>query len=385
MKSMESEVTAMNFTLPQLLKALMDQGGSDLHLSPDSPPRLRIDGNLLPLDLPPLSAQDCKQLCYSVLTEEQKRDFEANRELDLAFSVKNLARFRCNIYHQKQHVSAVLRIIPFKIHSIDDLALPPIVKELCELPRGLVLITGPTGAGKSTTLAAMINHINETRRDHIMTIEDPIEYIHPHKNCMVNQREVGSDTTSFSRALKSVLREDPDVVLVGELRDLETISLAITTAETGHLVFATLHTNSCIATLNRLIDVFPPHQQQQIRSQLAMSLQAVLSQILLPAQNGGRVMGMEVMIPNKAIRNLLREDKVHQIYSIMQSGQDGSGMQTMNQALYGLVERRFITADLAVSKSAEPDELEDMIEKRSGGYKNGFNRPRPGFSGKKGA
>lgn len=356
----------MSYTLPQLLKALLEQGGSDLHLSPDSPPRLRIDGQLLPLDLPVLSAQDAKQLCYSVLTEEQKRDVEANRELDLAFSVKNVARFRCNVFHQRGSISAVFRIIPHKIYSLEELALPPICKELCHLPRGLVLVTGPTGSGKSTTLAAMIDYINSSRHDHIITIEDPIEYMHTHKLSLVNQREVGSDTAAFSRALKSVLREDPNVVLVGELRDLETIALAITTAETGHLVFATLHTNSCTTTLNRLIDVFPPHQQQQVRSQLSLSLMGVLSQILLPAQNGGRVMAMEVMIPNKAIRNLIREDKMHQIYSVMQTGQDGTGMQTMNQTLFNLVERRFISDTIALTKSHEPEELQTMLESRAG-------------------
>jgi len=375
----------MNYTLPQLLKALIDQGGSDLHVSPDSPPRLRIDGQLLPLDLPPLTPQDSKQLCYSVLTEEQKKDFEAQKELDLAFSVKNLARFRANVYTQRGHVTGAFRVIPFKIHTIEELALPPIVEQLCSLPRGLVLVTGPTGSGKSTSLAAMINHINETRHDHIVTIEDPVEFMHTHKNCMINQREVGHDTNSFARALKSVLREDPDVILVGEMRDLETISLALTTAETGHLVFATLHTNSCVSTLNRIIDVFPPHQQLQVRAQLAMSLMGVLSQTLLPAQNGGRVLAMEIMIPNKAIRNLIREDKLHQIYSSMQSGQDDSGMQTMNQALLALVERRFISVNLALEKSLEPEEFEDMLDKRAGRVPGG-GKPRPGYTPpKKGA
>jgi len=373
----------MNYSLPQLLKALMDQGASDLHISPDSPPRLRVDGKLLPLDLPALGPADSKSLCYSVLTEEQKRDLETNRELDLAFSVKNLARFRSNIYHQKGNISGVFRVIPFRIYGLEELAMPPIVKHLCTLPRGLVLVTGPTGSGKSTTLAAMINHINEQRHDHIVTIEDPVEFIHTHKNCMINQREVGSDTASFGRALKSALRQDPDVVLVGELRDLETISMALTTAETGHLVFATLHTNSCVSTLNRIVDVFPPHQQTQIRAQLSMSLMGVMSQILLPAQGGGRVLGMEIMIPNKAIRNLIREDKIHQIYGVMQSGQEASGMQTLNQALINLVERRFISTDQAVEKSNEPEELQELLDKR-------FNRaaaarPRPATPPKKGA
>lgn len=353
--------------MPQLLKALIDQGGSDLHLSCESAPRLRIDGKLLPLDLPSLTAPDVKALCYSVLTEDQKREFEMNRELDLAFSVKNLARFRANIFLQKGHVSGVFRVIPFRIFGLEELALPPIVKTLCNLPHGLVLVTGPTGSGKSTTLAAMINFINSTRQDHIVTIEDPIEFVHTHKSCLINQREIGADTNSFSRALKSVLREDPDVVLVGELRDLETISMALTTAETGHLVFATLHTNNCISTLNRMIDVFPPHQQLQIRTQLSMTLMGVMSQQLLPAQNGGRAMAMEIMIPNKAIRNLIREDKLHQIYSSMQTGQDDSGMQTFNQALLSLIERRFITLDQARESASEPEELEDLLAKRGVG------------------
>jgi twitching motility protein PilT len=372
------EEDPMNYTLPQLLKALIDQGGSDLHISPDSPPRLRIDGQLLPLDLPSLGSQDAKQLCYSVLTEDQKREFESQKELDLAFSVKNLARFRANIFHQKGHVSGAFRVIPFKIYSMDDLALPPILKQLTSLSRGLILVTGPTGSGKSTTLAALINHVNETRRDHIITIEDPIEFMHPHKTCMVNQREVGADTNSFARALKSVLREDPDVILVGELRDLETISLALTAAETGHLVFASLHTNSCVSTLNRVVDVFPPHQQDQVRAQLSLSLMGVLSQTLIPAQAGGRVLAMEIMLPNKAIRNLIREDKFHQIYSSMQTGQDGSGMQTMNQALISLIDRRFITTDVALEKSTEVEELVEILEKRG-------TMRRPGTPAKRGA
>lgn len=365
----------MNYTLPQLLKSLIDQGGSDLHISVDSAPRLRIDGQLLPLDMAPLTSTEAKHLCYSVLTEDQKRDLETGKEIDLAFSVKNLARFRANIFHQKNHVGGVFRVIPFKIYSLQDLGLPPIIQHLCTLPRGLVLVTGPTGSGKSTTLAAMVNHINETRRDHILTIEDPIEFVHPHKNCVVNQRELGGDTNSFARALKSALREDPDVVLVGEMRDPETVSLALTTAETGHLVFATLHTNSCVSTLNRIIDVFPPHQQVQIRSQLAMSLMGVLSQMLLPAQQGGRVMAMEIMLPNKAIRALIREDKFHQIYSTMQTGQDASSMQTMNQALLTLIERKFISPELAIEKSPEPEELEELIEKRI--MARGLQKPRP--------
>ncbi len=356
----------MNFTLPQLLKALIDQKGSDLHISPEAPPRLRIDGVLLPIDVPALTPQDCMQLCYSVLTDEQRKEFEEMHELDLAFSVKNLSRFRANIYLQKGHVTGAFRVIPFKVHSLRELDLPPIIERICSLPRGLVLVTGPTGSGKSTTLAAMINHINETRQDHILTIEDPVEFVHSHKQSLINQREVGHDTKSFAKALKSALRQDPDVILVGEMRDLETVALAVTAAETGHLVFATLHTNSCIATLSRIIDVFPAAQQSQIRNQLAANLQATLSQSLLPSQGGGRVLAMEIMIPNAAIRNLIREDKFNQIYSSMQTSQDQTGMITFNQSLLNHVELRHITAQMALEVSGEPQELEMLLSSKLG-------------------
>jgi len=373
----------MNYTLPQLLKALVDQGGSDLHISSETPPRMRIHGDLLPLELPPLDSNETKQLCYSVLTEEQRRDFEAGKELDLAFSVKNLSRFRANIFMQKSSVSGVFRAIPLKIHTLDELLLPPVLKNLCNTPRGLILVTGPTGSGKSTTLAAMVNHINENHRGHILTIEDPVEFIHPHKSCSVNQREVGHDTQSFGRALKSALREDPDVILVGELRDLETVSLALTAAETGHLVLASLHTNSCVSTLNRIIDVFPPHQQSQVRTQISLSLSGILSQALLPALSGGRVLAMEILIPSKAIRNLLREDKVHQIYSAMQTGQEDSGMQTMNKSLLHLINRRMITIEQALEKSNEPDELAEILSKRDLSTPSTGAKTKPGL--KKGA
>jgi twitching motility protein PilT len=345
-----------------MLKELIERGGSDLHITTNSPPQVRVDGDLIALDMPPLNPVETKQLCYSVLTETQKHKFEEENELDLSFGVKGLSRFRSNIFLQRGAVAGVFRTIPFKILSFDELGLPPIVADLCCKPRGLVLVTGPTGSGKSTTLASMIDKINCERHDHIVTIEDPIEYLHPHKNCLVNQREVGSDTRSFKHALKYVLRQDPDVVLVGEMRDLETIEAALTLAETGHLCFATLHTNSCVQTINRIVDVFPPYQQTQVRAQLSFSLEAVLSQTLIPRASGkGRILALEVMIPNPAIRNLIREDKLHQIYSQMQVGQDKFGMQTMNQSLFSLHQRRMITLDDALGRSTDPDELKQML------------------------
>ncbi|MCX6131022.1 MAG: PilT/PilU family type 4a pilus ATPase, partial [Proteobacteria bacterium] len=288
------------------------------------------------------------------------------KEFDLSFSIPNVARFRANIYYQSGHISGAFRMIPHKISTLDELGSLPLLKQLCQLPRGLVLVTGPTGSGKSTTLAAMINHINENRHDHIVTIEDPIEFVHPHKNSIIDQRELGEDTQSFSFALKSVLRQDPDVILIGEMRDPETISAALTIAETGHLVFGTLHTNSAISSINRIVDSFPPHQQSQVRTQLAMSLEAVLSQMLLPKENGGRVMAMEIMRINSAIRALIQEGKIQQIYSSMQTGQANSGMQTMNQALFQLISRRMISRDLAMQKSPIPDELLEMLTDTKG-------------------
>ena len=316
-----------------------------------------------PLKLPPLSAVDTKQLCYSVLTEDQKIAFEKHKELDLSFGVKSLSRFRANIFMQRGAVSGAFRSIPFKILSFEELGLPPIVAELASRPRGLILVTGPTGSGKSTTLASIIDKINTETRQHIMTVEDPIEYLHPHKRCIVNQREVGSDTAAFRDALKYILRQDPDVVLIGEMRDHETIEAALTIAETGHLVFATLHTNSAIQSINRIIDVFPPHQQGQIRAQLSFVLEGVLSQLLLPRAGGpGRALALEVLVPNAAIRNLIREDKLHQIYSQMQVGQTKHGMQTLTQSLYDLYSRRLITMEEAIGRAADPDEMRTMIE-----------------------
>ena len=355
----------MDYTLPQLLMTLMDQKGSDLHIASGSPPRIRIDGQLIPLNLPPLQPQETQELCYSILTEDQKKTFEQKKEIDLAFTIKGIARFRTNVFLERATVAGAFRIIPDRILTLEELSLPAVTLELCNLPRGLVLITGPTGSGKSTTLAAMLNYINETRYDHIVTIEDPVEFIHQHKCCVVNQREIGDDTDSFTRALKSVLRQDPDVVMIGELRDLETVSAALTIAETGHLVFGTLHTNSCVSTLNRIIDVFPPHQQNQIRNQLSMTIEAVFSQMLLPANGGGRVLSLEIMRANAAVRALIHEGKFNQIYSAMQSGQQETSMQTMNQALFKLFSAGHVTKELALAKSSSKDELIDMMNKRS--------------------
>jgi twitching motility protein PilT len=349
-------------TLQQLLKAMLDKGASDLHITTSSPPQLRIDGDLVPLKTDPLTPIDTKQLCYSILTDAQKLRFEEDQELDLSFGVKNLARFRANIYMQRGAVAGAFRLVPFQIIPLEELGVPPVVHELCERPRGLVLVTGPTGSGKSTTLASMIDRINSTQHSHIVTIEDPIEYLHPHKLSLVNQREIGSDSQSFKRALKYILRQDPDVVLVGEMRDLETIEAALTIGETGHLCFATLHTNSAIQSINRIIDVFSPHQQSQVRAVLSFVLEGVVTQALIPKLSGsGRILCMEVMIPNSAIRNLIREDKLHQIYSQMQIGQSKFGMQTFNQGLSELAFKKIISLDEAYARSSEPDELKTML------------------------
>jgi len=348
--------------LHQLLKAMIEKGASDLHITTGSPPQLRIDGKLIPLKTAPLTAPETKQICYSILTDSQKHKFEEESELDLSFGVKGLSRFRANIFMQRGAVAGAFRTIPFRILSFEELGLPPVIVELARKPRGLILVTGPTGSGKTTTLASILDRINTERNEHIVTIEDPIEYLHAHKGCVVNQREVGADTKGFKNALKYILRQDPDVVLIGEMRDLETIEAALIVAETGHLAFATLHTNSAVQTINRIIDVFPPYQQPQVRAQLSFVLEGVLSQTLLPRADGpGRVLSIEVMIPNPAIRNLIREDKIHQIYSQMQVGQDKFGMQTMNQSLTTLYKRRLITLENAFGRSGDPDELRNLI------------------------
>jgi len=356
--------------LQDLLKLMIDKAGSDLHITASSPPRIRIHGKLLPLDLAQLTPAETKQMVYSILTDAQKHKFEEENELDFSFGIKGLSRFRGNLFVQRGAVAGVFRTIPFKILTFQELGLPPIVEELTRKPRGLVLVTGPTGSGKSTTLASMISKVNEEREDHIITIEDPIEYLHPSKKALVNQREVGADTVSFKKALKHVLRQDPDVVLLGELRDMETIEIALTVAETGHLCFATLHTNSCVQTINRVVDVFPAHQQPQVRAQL-----------LIPTADGkGRVLALEIMVPNPAIRNLIREDKIHQIYSQMQVGQAKFGMQTMNQSLLTLYQRRLITLEDAIGRSSEPDELRQMIANTGG--MGGMGGTRPGGMGR---
>jgi twitching motility protein PilT len=346
---------------------MIEKGASDLHITTGTPPQLRIDGSLVPLKMDPLTPVQTKQLCYSILTEEQKVKFEKHNEIDLSFGVKNLARFRCNVFVQRGAVAGAFRAIPFKILTIQELGLPKIVEDFSVRPRGLIVITGPTGSGKSTTLAAIIDKINSTTRQHIITIEDPIEYLHPHKRCVVNQRELGIDTFGFSDALKYILRQDPDVVLVGEMRDKETVEAALTISETGHLVFTTLHTNSAIQTINRIIDVFPPHQQSQVRAQLSFVLEGVVTQNLLPkAGTPGRVVACEVLVPNPAIRNLIRENKLHQIYSQMQTGQGKHGMITFNQALFGLLTKRLISLEEAFGRSPDQEELRTMISESSG-------------------
>ena len=370
-------------TLPDLLKTTVEIEGSDLHLSIGTPPQVRVHGELRRLDFPDLAPSDTKALAYSVLTDAQKKRFEESLELDFSFGIRGIARFRCNMFNQKGAVGAVYRQIPERIRTFDELQLPAVIAKLAEKPRGLVLVTGPTGSGKSTTLAAMIDKINTETKGHILTIEDPIEYIHPHKSCLVNQREVHADTNSFTNALRAALREDPDVVLIGEMRDLETVESALRIAETGHLTFGTLHTNSAASTINRIIDVFPSHQQSQIRTQLSLVLEGIVCQALLPKANGsGRVISLEVLVPTPAIRNLIREDKIHQIYSSMQTGQEKVGMQTMNQSLVSLYMKRVISLETALGASSNREELQDMINRGAGVVSGaGLGRPGPPATG----
>jgi twitching motility protein PilT len=355
------------FTLAEMLHKAMQSGASDLHLTIGTPPQTRVDGKLRPMELPALTPADTKRLSYSVMTDTQKHAYEEKWEIDFSFGIKELCRFRANVFTQRGAVAAVFRVIPFEIRSFEALGLPPVVQRLCAKPRGLILVTGPTGSGKSTTLAAMIDKINRERYEHILTIEDPIEFLHSHKCCIVNQREVNNDTHSFSDALRVALREDPDVVLIGEMRDLETVESALRIAETGHLTLATLHTNSAASTINRIVDIFPANQQPQIRAQLSLVLEGILCQSLIPRANGtGRAMAMEIMIPNSAIRNLIREDKVHQIYSSMQTGQEKYEMQTFNQSLAHLVLTRQIAEEDALAKSSNVEELQDLIRRGVG-------------------
>jgi len=348
-------------SLHQLLKQMIERGASDLHITAGAPSQIRVDGGLVPVGTASLSGSETKELCYSILTDQQRQRFEEERELDLSFGIRGLSRFRANIYVQKGSVAGAFRTIPYSIPAMDVLGLPGVVPKLCDKPRGLVLVTGPTGSGKSTTLASMIDRINKTENGHILTIEDPIEYLHQHRKCLVNQREVGADTASFKGALRYVLRQDPDVVLIGEMRDIETMEAALTVSETGHLVFATLHTNSCVQTINRIIDVFPPYQQPQIRAQLSFVLEGVISQQLLPRVGGGRSLAAEVMVPNMAIRNMIRDEKVHMIHNAMQAGQDRSGMCTMNQALLDLFQEGKISLEDAIARCGDPDEMRTMM------------------------
>jgi twitching motility protein PilT len=349
-------------SIADLLKTTVDQGASDLHIAAGTPPQIRLRGSLAPLNFPVLSPSDTQGLCYSVITDLQKKKFEETHELDFSFSQKGVSRFRGNLYYDRGAVAGAFRVIPHEIPSIDLLGLPPMIREIIKSPRGLILVTGPTGSGKTTTLASMIDAINQTRHEHIITIEDPIEYVFPHKGCLVNQREIGQDSSSFSEALRHILREDPDVVLVGEIRDMETMEAALTIAETGHLTFGTLHTNSAVQTISRVIDIFPPNQQPEVRSSLSLSLVAVLSQTLIPrVDTSGRVLAAELMIPNAAIRNLIRENKIHQIYSQLQLGQEKFGMQTLNQALASLVNKRIISEEDAYNRSSDIEELKQAI------------------------
>jgi twitching motility protein PilT len=354
-------------TLYDLLKLMIERGASDLHVTTGNPPVFRIDGKLVKVEseTSPLTPADTKALCYSVLTDTQKHRFEEQNELDFSFGLKGLSRFRANMFMQRGAVAGAFRAVPFQLRTFSELGLPLIVQELAKKPRGLVLVTGPTGCGKSTTLAAIVDKINSERHSHIITVEDPIEYLHSHKNSLINQREVGADTVSFKQALKYVLRQDPDVVLIGEMRDLETIEAALSVSETGHLTLATLHTNSAVQSINRIIDVFPPHQQEQIRVQLSFVLEGVVAQQLIPKKAGlGRIMAVEVLVPNQAIRNLIREDKVHQIYSMMQAGQSRFGMQTMNQSLFELYKKGLLSNEEAVGRSSIPEEIVAMIQKQ---------------------
>jgi twitching motility protein PilT len=345
-----------------LLRVMFEKGASDLHITVGVPPMLRIDGEMVATEFEKLRPDDCQHIIYSILTDEQKERFERENELDISFGVEGIGRVRMNVFKQRGAVAAALRNIPMNILTFEELGLPSVVNDIVKTPKGLILVTGPTGSGKSTTLASMIDWINAHEAGHIMTIEDPIEYIHTHKNSIVNQREVGTDTSTFAQALKYVLRQDPDVILVGEMRDLETISAALTIAETGHLVFGTLHTPDAVQAINRIIDVFPAHQQQQVRAQISFTLQAVLSQQLLPkAYSSGRALAIEVLLSNAAVKNLIREEKVHQIYSIMQTGTE-YGMRTMNSSLTELYQKQICSYNEIFARTTDPKDLQRMVQ-----------------------
>ena len=361
---MQADQEDVQIPIPELLTALLEVGGSDLHLTAGTPPTVRVNGELERLErYPELSPRALQGMIYAILPQKLRERFEQELELDMSYSLPGQARFRVNVYQQRDALGAAFRLIPFEIKKLDDLGLPSVVADLARFPRGFVVVTGPTGSGKSTTLAGMVDVVNEERAGHIMTVEDPIEFLHKHKRCIVNQREVGADTHGFGQALKHVLRQDPDVILVGEMRDLETISTAITAAETGHLVFATLHTQDAPSTIDRLIDVFPAAQQEQIRVQLAATIQGVVTQTLLPTVDGkGRVAALEILLPDDAVRNLIRQGKVEQIYSVMQTN-TGRGMQTLEQALVDLVTRGIITQEVAMSRSSRPDQLLGLMQR----------------------
>jgi twitching motility protein PilT len=351
----------MEIDFADVMLETMRQGASDLHLTAGSPPLIRIRGMLQPLDTPKLTPQAVREIVYSILTDDQRKRLENDWQIDFAYSLPGAARFRVNAYFQRASIGAAFRLIPSEMPHLDSLGLPPVLREFTRKPRGFVLVTGPTGSGKSTTLAAMLDVINEERHEHIMTIEDPIEFLHKHKSCIVNQRELGADAKSFGLALKGALRQDPDVILVGEMRDLETISTALTAAETGHLVFATLHTQDTAQTVDRIVDVFPPEQQQQVRVQLSVALQGIVTQQLLPTADGqGRAVAAEILVPTPAVRNLIREGKTHQIYSALQTG-GATGMQTMDAALADLVREQKISRELAEARSSTPDELRRLM------------------------
>ncbi len=354
----------MEFTLNQLLHTMIEQRASDLHITTGSPPQLRIDGRLIPLKTANLMPADTRELCLQALDERQRETLEKNHEVDCSFGVPNVGRFRANVYYQRGAVAGAFRFIPFEIPPLESLGLPAAdIRPLCFKTRGLFLVTGPTGSGKSTTLAAMLDVINQEKRCHIVTLEDPIEYLHKHKKSLVNQREVHQDTYSFHAALRYLLRQDPDVVLIGEMRDKETVEAALEVAETGHMVFSTLHTNSAVQTINRIVDVFPPHQHDQVRAQLSFVLEGVISQQLIPRRNApGRALAYELLIPNQAIRNLIREDKLHQVYSIMQISQK-QGIRTLNQSLALLTVSGQISLDDAVARCTDYDELVSLLQK----------------------